>query len=53
MSSESHMYGDGESHSGIVPTKRSNEGRGGLKEIVEGNLSVSGPLTKENAEEPN
>ena len=48
MSSESHMYGDGESHSGIVPTKRSNEGRGGPKEIVEGR-----PLTKENAEEPN
>jgi len=48
MSSESHMYGDGESHSGIVPTKRSNEGRGGLKEIVEGR-----PLTKENAAEPN
>src|ERR1035441_6789898 len=38
----------GESHSGIVPTKRSNAGRGGPKEIVEGR-----PLTKENAEEPN
>lgn len=48
MSSESHMNGDGESHSGIVPAKRSNEGRGGPKEIVEGR-----PLTKENAEEPN
>jgi RNA-directed DNA polymerase len=31
-----------------TPTKRSNEGRGGPKEIVEGR-----PLTKENAEEPN
>jgi group II intron reverse transcriptase/maturase len=42
------MHGGRESHSGIVPTKRSNEGRGGPKEIVEGR-----PLTKENAEEPN
>ena len=42
------MNGDGESYSGIVPAKRSNEGRGGPKEIVEGR-----PLTKENAEEPN
>jgi hypothetical protein len=48
MSSKTHMYGDGESHSGIVPTKRSNESRGGLKEIVEGR-----PLTEENAAEPN
>ena len=48
MSSESHMNGHGESYSGIVPTKRSNEGRGGPKEIVE-----ERPLTKENAEEPN
>jgi group II intron reverse transcriptase/maturase len=42
------MHGGRESHSGIVPTKRSNEGRGGPKEIVE-----ERPLTKENAEEPN
>ena len=48
MSNKTHMYGDGESHRGIVPAKRSNEGRGGPKEIVEGR-----PLTKENAEEPN
>lgn len=48
MSSKTHMHGDRESHSGIVPAKRSNEGRGGPKEIVEGR-----PLTKENAEEPN
>ena len=48
MSDKAHMHGDRESHSGIVPTKRSNEGRGGPKEIVEGR-----PLTKENAEEPN
>jgi group II intron reverse transcriptase/maturase len=42
------MHGGGESHNGIVPAKRSNEGRGGPKEIVEGR-----PLTKENTEEPN
>jgi len=48
MSYKTHVNGDRESHSGIVPTKRSNEGRGGPKEIVEGR-----PLTKENAEEPN
>ena len=48
MSDKAHMHGDRESHSGIVPTKRSNEGRGGPQEIVEGR-----PLTKENAEEPN
>ena len=48
MSYKTHMHGDRESYSGIVPTKRSNEGRGGPKEIVEGR-----PLTKENAEEPN
>jgi RNA-directed DNA polymerase len=48
MSYKAHMNGDGESHNGVVPAKRSNEGRGGPKEIVEGR-----PLTKENAEEPN
>jgi RNA-directed DNA polymerase len=42
------MHGHGESHSGIVPTKGSNAGQGGPKEIVEGR-----PLTKENAEELN
>jgi RNA-directed DNA polymerase len=47
MSYKTHVHGDRESHSGIVPAKRSNEGRGGPKEIVEGR-----PLTKENAEEP-
>jgi hypothetical protein len=47
MSDKAHTHGNGESYSGIVPTKRSNEGRGGSKEIVEGR-----PLTKENAEEP-
>jgi hypothetical protein len=45
MSYKTQMHGHGESHSGIVPTKRSNAGQGGPKEIVEGR-----PLTKENAE---
>src|ERR1700674_4933430 len=36
MSYKTHMNGDRESHSGIVPAKRSNAGQGGPKEIVEG-----------------
>jgi RNA-directed DNA polymerase len=48
MSYKSHVNGERESHNGVVPTKRSNAGTGGPKEIVEGR-----PLTKENAEEPN
>ena len=48
MSDKTHRHGRGESYSGIVPTKRSNEGRGGPQEVVEGR-----PLTKENAEQPN
>jgi group II intron reverse transcriptase/maturase len=48
MSHKAHVNGGRESHSGVVPAKRSNEGQGGPKEIVEGR-----PLTKENAEEPN
>src|SRR5580658_1578780 len=42
------MNGGGESYSGEVPAKRSNEGQGGLQEIVEGR-----PLTKKNTDEPN
>jgi len=48
MSHKTRMHDDRESHSGIVPMKRLNAGRGGPKETVEGR-----PLTKENAEEPN
>ena len=48
MSDKTHMHGSQESYSGIVPAKRSNEGRGGPKEIAEGR-----PVTKENTEEPN
>ena len=43
MSYKTHAHGKGESHSGIVLTKRSNEGQGGPKEIVERR-----PLAKEN-----
>jgi hypothetical protein len=47
MSDKTHMNGGRESHSGIVPTKRSNESQGGPKEIVEGR-----PLTGENVSPP-
>jgi RNA-directed DNA polymerase len=46
MSHKSPLHGSGESYSGIVPVKRSNEGQGGPKEIMEGR-----PLAKENMEE--
>ena len=39
MSHKTHMNGGRESYSGVVPAKRSNESQGG-------------PLTKENAEQP-
>jgi group II intron reverse transcriptase/maturase len=48
MSDKTHAQGSRESHSGIVPMKRSNESQGGPKGIAEGR-----PLTKENAEESN
>jgi hypothetical protein len=38
ISSESNMHGSRESSGVIVPTKRSNEGQGGPKEIVEGRM---------------
>jgi len=43
MSYKTHRHGGRESSGGIVLTKRSNEGQGGPKEIVEGR-----PLAKEN-----
>ena len=48
MSDKTHMHGDGESHSGVVPTKQPNKGDGSLAEVVEGR-----PQTKENTQEPN
>ena len=47
MSHKTQMHDGGESNSGIVPPKRSNEGLGGPQETVEGR-----PLTKENTREP-
>jgi RNA-directed DNA polymerase len=48
MSYKTHVHGNRESHSGIVPAKQPNESQGGPQEVVEGR-----PLTKENMEEPN
>jgi RNA-directed DNA polymerase len=48
MSDKTHRHGSGESYSVIIPAKRSNEGKGGPQEVVEGRT-----LTKENAEQPN
>lgn len=42
------MNGGGESYSGVVPAKRSNEGQGGPQEIVERR-----PLTEKNTPQPN
>ena len=44
MSDKTHAHDGGESYRAIVPAKRSNEGRGGPQEVVEGRA-----LTKENA----
>jgi RNA-directed DNA polymerase len=48
MSDNPHVYGDGESYSGVVPAKHPNKG---------GQLPAEGveerPLTKENMEQPN
>ena len=48
MSGKSLMNGDGESYSGIVPTKQPNKGDGSPAEVVEGR-----PQTKENTQQPN
>ncbi len=48
MSDNPHLYGDGESYSGVVPTKHPNKGGQLPAEGVEGR-----PLTKENMEQPN
>src|SRR4029077_11819690 len=48
MSYKTHTNSSGESYSAILPAKRSNEGRGGPKEVVEGRT-----LTEENMEQPN
>jgi RNA-directed DNA polymerase len=48
MSYKTHVYGGGESYSGVLPMKQPNESQGGPQEAVEGR-----PLTKENMEQPN
>lgn len=47
MSYKAQKHGGGESHSGIVPARRPNEGKGRPQEVVEGR-----PLIKENMGEP-
>ena len=48
MSDKTHMHGDGESYSGIVPAKQPNKSGQPPAEAVEGR-----PLTKENMDQPN
>ena len=48
MSDKTHMHGDGESYSGIVPAKQPNKSGEPPAEAVEGR-----PLTKENMDQPN
>ena len=48
MSHKSHMYGGGESYSGIVPAKQPNKSGRSPEEVVEGRT-----LTKENTDQPN
>ena len=48
MSGKSFMNDDGESYSGIVPTKQPNKGDRSPAEVVEGR-----PQTKENTQQPN
>jgi RNA-directed DNA polymerase len=48
MSHKTHMYGDGESYSGVIPTKQPNKSGRPPAEVVEGR-----PLTKENMDQPN
>jgi RNA-directed DNA polymerase len=48
MSDKTHMHGDGESYSGVVPTKQPNKSGKPPAEAVEGRS-----LTKENMDQPN
>jgi RNA-directed DNA polymerase len=48
MSDKTHVHGDGESHSNIVPAKQPNKSGKPLAEAVEGRT-----LTKENMDQPN
>jgi RNA-directed DNA polymerase len=48
MSHKAHMHGDGESYSGVLPTKQPNKSGRPPAEVVEERL-----LTKENMDQPN
>ena len=48
MSDKTHMHGNGESYSGVVPTKQPNKGGRPSAEVVEGR-----PLTEENTGKSN
>jgi RNA-directed DNA polymerase len=48
MSDNPHVYGDGESYSGVVPAKHPNKG-----EVLPAEGVEERPLTKENMEQPN
>src|SRR5207253_7252593 len=48
MSDKTHMHGNGESYSGVVPTKQPNKGGRPSAEVVE-----ERPLTEENTEQSN
>jgi RNA-directed DNA polymerase len=48
MSDKTHMHGDGESYSGVIPAKQPNKSGKPPAEVAEGR-----PLTKENAEQSN
>ena len=48
MSYKTHMHGDGESYSGIVPAKQPNKSGRPPAEAAEGRT-----LTKENTDQPN
>jgi len=48
MSDKTHMHGDGESYSGVLPTKQPNKSGQPPAEAVEGR-----PLTKENMDQSN
>ena len=53
MSYKTHVHGNRESHSGIVPTKQPNESQGGPQEVVEGRPLTAPLAAEENMEQPN
>jgi hypothetical protein len=53
MSYKTHVYGGGESYSGVLPMKQPNESQGGPQEAVEGRPLTAPLAAKENMEQPN